>query len=65
MSRFRLLTAFAALGAPLYSAAVAQSSRPAHIAYRIAMPDPATHLYDVELDVDGVRGRTLALQLPV
>lgn len=65
MSRFRLLTAFAALGAPLYSAAVAQSSRPAHIAYRIAMPDPATHLYDIELDVDGVPGRTLALQLPV
>lgn len=35
------------------------------IAYRIAMPDPASHLYEVQLDVDGVRGDTLRLQLPV
>ena len=35
------------------------------IAYRIAMPDPASHLYDIAMDVDGVRGATLPLQLPV
>ena len=28
------------------------------------MPDPASHLYDVAIDVDGVRGDTLPLQLP-
>jgi predicted metalloprotease with PDZ domain len=38
---------------------------PLAIAYRIAMPDPASHLYEVALDVDGVRGPTLPLQLPV
>lgn len=35
------------------------------IAYRVAMPDPASHLYDVAIDVDGVTGATLPLQLPV
>jgi predicted metalloprotease with PDZ domain len=50
--------------APALTAAGAQSSR-VRIAYRIAMPEPATHLYDIEMDVDGVPGRTLALQLPV
>ncbi|PYP77081.1 MAG: hypothetical protein DMD35_16260 [Gemmatimonadetes bacterium] len=38
---------------------------PLRIAYRVAMPDPASHLYEVDLDVDGVRGATLPLQLPV
>jgi len=35
------------------------------VAYRLAMPDPASHLYDVSIDVDGALGRTLPLQLPV
>jgi len=35
------------------------------IAYRVAMPDPASHLYDVTMEVDGVGGPTLPLQLPV
>ena len=38
---------------------------PLGIAYRVAMPDPASHLYEIALDVDGVRGATLPLQLPV
>jgi predicted metalloprotease with PDZ domain len=38
---------------------------PLGIAYRIAMPDPASHLYEIALDVDGALGATLALQLPV
>jgi len=38
------------------------------IAYRLAMPDPASHLYEVEMDVGagrGALGDTLRLQLPV
>jgi predicted metalloprotease with PDZ domain len=35
------------------------------IAYRVAMPDPASHLYEVALDVDGALGDTLRLELPV
>jgi predicted metalloprotease with PDZ domain len=38
---------------------------PLRIAYRIAMPDPAAHLYEVALDVDGALGDSLPLQLPV
>ncbi|HKH92926.1 MAG TPA: hypothetical protein VKA54_14050 [Gemmatimonadaceae bacterium] len=46
---------------------VAQSvaAQPLRISYRLAMPDPASHLYDVSIDVDGARGPTLPLQLPV
>jgi predicted metalloprotease with PDZ domain len=53
---------FLALSLALSSTFAAQ---PLRISYRVAMPDPASHLYDVTLDVDGVRGDTLALQLPV
>ena len=35
------------------------------IAYRVAMPEPAAHLYDVAIDVDGLRADSLPLQLPV
>lgn len=35
------------------------------IAYRVAMPVPASHLFEVEMDIDGVRGASLPLQLPV
>ncbi len=38
---------------------------PLRIAYRVAMPDPASHLYEIALDIDGARGSTLPLQLPV
>ena len=41
------------------------AAQPLRIGYRLAMPDPASHLYDVSIDVDGARGRTLPLQLPV
>ena len=53
-----------ALAAAIHPAA-AQSARRLRIAYRIAAPEPATHLYDIEMDVDGAAGPTLALQLPV
>ena len=48
--------------AAVANAAIAQ---PVRVAYRLAMPDPASHLYDVSIDVAGVRGDTLPLQLPV
>ncbi|MFL5578206.1 MAG: M61 family metallopeptidase [Gemmatimonadaceae bacterium] len=35
------------------------------LAYRLAMPDPASHIYEVQLDVGGAVGDTLRLQLPV
>src|SRR4051812_13265007 len=35
------------------------------IAYRIAMPDLASHLYDVRIDIDNVSGDDLRLQMPV
>ncbi|HVE78677.1 MAG TPA: hypothetical protein VNA89_07440 [Gemmatimonadaceae bacterium] len=35
------------------------------IAYRVAMPDPASHLYDVQLDIGRVTGDVIRLQMPV
>jgi predicted metalloprotease with PDZ domain len=43
----------------------AASAQPLRLAYHVAIPDPAAHLYEVSLDVEGVRGSTLPLQLPV
>ena len=65
MLRIRLLVLAAVAATSVHSVAMAQSSRGVRIAYRIAMPEPASHLYEIELDVDGVPGRSLALQLPV
>jgi len=41
------------------------AAQPLRIAYRVAMPDPASHLYEIAMDVDGVRGATLPVQMPV
>ena len=35
------------------------------IAYRIAMPDPTSHLFDVRIDVGNVSGDEIRLQMPV
>jgi predicted metalloprotease with PDZ domain len=35
------------------------------IAYRLAMLEPSTHLYDVHIDIGNVSGDTVRLQLPV
>ncbi|MFL5612822.1 MAG: M61 family metallopeptidase [Gemmatimonadaceae bacterium] len=35
------------------------------IAYHLAMPDPASHLYDVQIDIGNVTGGDLRLQMPV
>jgi predicted metalloprotease with PDZ domain len=58
-----LLAAFLAI--PAASSFAIAAPAPLKIAYRVAMPDPASHLYEVEIDVDGVRAATLPIQLPV
>ena len=48
------------------SAAQPQSSASRFdIAYRVAMADPASHLYEVHVDIGNVSGDTVRLQLPV
>jgi len=61
------LRLFALLPFVLPATLPAQRRAPAPftIAYRVAMPDPAAHLYEVAIDVDGPLGATLPLQLPV
>jgi predicted metalloprotease with PDZ domain len=43
----------------------AASTAPLDIAYRIAMPDPAEHLYSIEIAVGNLNRDTILLQLPV
>src|SRR5437667_10208928 len=55
-----------ALLVPQLSAAQARpAARPYHVDYSIAMPDVASHLYSITLEVSGVTGRTVNLQMPV
>src|SRR6478752_904270 len=63
VSRLRSLLLLVATVAA--ASAGAQAGRPPRIAYRIAMPEPAAHLYEIEMDVNGGTGVSLALQLPV
>jgi predicted metalloprotease with PDZ domain len=58
----RLILPFAAAAA---IAAPVAAQAPLRIAYRVATPDPAAHLFEIGIDIDGVRGDTLPLQLPV
>lgn len=62
---FRLAVAAlsAAVAAP--SASAAQRPAPYSIAYQIAMTDPASHLYQLRIDVGRLRGDSLILQMPV
>ena len=52
-------------GATSAAAAAEGRAAPYQIAYTIAMPDPASHLYEVTVDVAGMRGAPLELHLPV
>lgn len=69
MPSHRLARAALAFGAVLGSAAArpaaAQGGAAFSIAYQIAMPDPASHLYHIRLDVGRLAGDTLILQMPV
>ena len=42
-----------------------RASAPVRISYKIAMPDPASHLYDIAISIDGLHSETTSLQLPV
>jgi predicted metalloprotease with PDZ domain len=54
-ARLLLLLIFAALAAP--HARAQETDAPAYkVAYRIAMPHPASHLFEVQVDVTGVKG---------
>lgn len=59
-----LLTTLLAAFAPGAIAMPVAAPVPA-IHYTIAMPDPATHLFDVTLDVGNVRDSVLRVQMPV
>ncbi|HJQ33950.1 MAG TPA: hypothetical protein VJ866_17345 [Pyrinomonadaceae bacterium] len=54
-ARALVLFAVCALGAS--HAAAQDSSAPAYkISYRLSMPEPASHLFNVQVDVDGLKG---------
>ena len=38
---------------------------PLTISYHVAVPDPATHHFEIAMDVEGIASDTLALQMPV
>ncbi len=58
LCRLLVLTALAV-------ATPAHGQTPYRIAYHVALPDPASHLYEIAIDIDGVRGTSLPLVLPV
>jgi predicted metalloprotease with PDZ domain len=66
---FRSLCAAAGLAvaaaAPAPAIAHAQGGAPYSIAYQLAMPDPASHLFHLRIDVGKLHGDTLILQMPV
>jgi predicted metalloprotease with PDZ domain len=47
------------------SAVTAETPRPLDIAYRVSVPEPASHRYEIEIAVNGIRDDTLVLQMPV
>ena len=49
----------------LGAAPLTQAPWPLNIAYTIAMPDPASHYFEIELRVSGIRADSVDLQLPV
>ncbi len=58
-----LATVLGAVATP--PVARAQHAGPYSIAYQIAMPDPASHLYHIRIDVGRLHGDSLILQMPV
>ncbi len=62
----RATAAAAALLAATVLPRAAAAQQPAYsIAYRISMPDPASHLYHLQIDVGRLSGDSLILQMPV
>ena len=60
-----LLASLALTAAGALHAQRAPRVAPLRIAYHVAMPDPAAHLYEIGVQIDGAVGATLPLQLPV
>ncbi|MEP7088096.1 MAG: hypothetical protein ABI884_12400, partial [Gemmatimonadota bacterium] len=66
LARHVALVASLAAVVPISGAAQAKRPHPAlGIAYHIAMPDPASHYYEIELRIVGIKSDSLDLQLPV
>lgn len=67
LRQFRAAATAAVLMAATALPARAGAQRPAaySIAYQISMPDPASHLYHVQIDVGRLTGDSLVLQMPV
>lgn len=55
----------ATAGPPVPSVASATNEPRLDIAYRVALLEPTSHLYDVQIDVGNLSGDTIRLQLPV
>src|SRR5262245_44856126 len=55
----------AAFGLILMCAATTAAAQRYSIEYTISMPDPASHLYSVQMFVGGLQGQPLELQMPV
>jgi predicted metalloprotease with PDZ domain len=49
----------------LLTGAVSEKPHPLDIAYRVSVPEPASHRYEIEIAVNGIRDDTLVLQMPV
>jgi len=50
---------------PTPSGAGQRTGAPFDISYRVSWSDPASHLYDVQIDVARIRGDVVRLQMPV
>ena len=65
---FRRLALGAGFAALLSTPAIAQKGGPTRalgLAYHIAMPEPAAHYFEIALEISGIQGDSLDLQLPV
>jgi predicted metalloprotease with PDZ domain len=49
----------------LGATAAPHAPHPLGLAYHIAMPDPAAHYFEIALEISGIQGDSLDLQLPV
>jgi predicted metalloprotease with PDZ domain len=55
----------ATIPTPTASGVEQRAAAPFDISYRVSWSDPASHLYDVQIDVSRIRGDVVRLQMPV
>ena len=53
------------LAAAVLAPSAARAESPLTISYRVAVPDPGTHHFEITMDVRGISSDTLVLQMPV